>query len=192
MEDTERAATVERIAERIEAGALTADACKAEGTSDATLRRWMAADAALRERCTRARSVAADALAEEAVAIATGTSAARYADAQERRLAYDALRWLAGKRRPHEYGDKATIEHTGTVGHLHLDALRTLRPASGATPDDRRIDATARIARSDNALRDTVAPTPHVDAGKDEGEPQPIATTGRYPGWGDPIAPPES
>lgn len=125
----DRRAIIERIAARIEAGALNEPAARAEGISEDTRRRWCLADPELDAVHTRARSIGADALAEQAVGIAVtgaGPDGTRYADAQERRLAYDALRWLAGKRRPKDYGDKQQVEVSGGIEHLHLDALRAV------------------------------------------------------------------
>ena len=124
MTPEERRETLERVCARIEQGELTARAAEAEGVTDRSIRRWVTEDEAIRVRYTRARDLSADALAEQAVGIATGDG--EYEDAQERRLAYDALRWLAGKRRPKEYGDKQSIEVSGGIEHLHLDALRSI------------------------------------------------------------------
>lgn len=129
MTPEERKDILERVCARIEAGELTSKAAEAEGITDRTIRNWVSEDEAARFRYTRARELAADALAEQAVGIATtgvGPDGVTYTDAQERRLAYDALRWLAGKRRPKEYGDKQSIEVSGGIEHLHLDALRSI------------------------------------------------------------------
>lgn len=140
---------MERVCARIEQGAMTASAAEAEGVTDRTIRNWVQEDEAARFRYTRARELAADALAEQAVGIATtgvGPDGVTYEDAQERRLAYDALRWLAGKRRPKEYGDKQSIEVSGGIEHLHLDALR-------------KVSATARISNTVNTLAITEGDT---------------------------------
>ena len=133
---SERLAIIERIAARIEDGSLNEEAAVAEGISEDTRRRWCREDPALDAVHTRARTIGAHALAEEAVRIAAGKPAqdgTRYADAQERRLAYDALRWLAGKRRPREYGDRVEHAVTGSVQVQHLDALRAPRVSAKAT-----------------------------------------------------------
>lgn len=132
MTDDARETTADAIFHRIADGALTDEACEAESVTARTLRRWCEEDEVLRVRYMRARSIAADALAEESVRIAKGDGARRYADPQERRLAYDALRWLAGKRRPKEYGDRVEHEVSGSVSHLHLDALRAPRATASA------------------------------------------------------------
>lgn len=118
MTPEERKETLERVCALIDDGALTEDACRAEGITGKTLRQWVREDESARVRYTRARELAADALAEQAVGIATtgkGPDGVAYTDAQERRLAYDALRWLAGKRRPKEYGDRQSVD----VAHTH-------------------------------------------------------------------------
>lgn len=125
----ERAETLQRVFQRIEDGELVEDACTAEGISGRSLRNWLREMPELLPEYTRVRSEASHAIAEEAVRIAVHGRG----DAQERRLQYDALRWLAGKRRPKEYGDKVEHEVSGTVGHLHLEALRAPSLSARAT-----------------------------------------------------------
>jgi hypothetical protein len=110
----ERQAIAQSIIERITQGQLVRESVEAEGISIPTFYKWTEQDAALAERYMRARSIAADALAEQAVSIARDTTPET---AQADRLRYDALRWLAGKRRPKDYGDHKQVDvaHTVTV-----------------------------------------------------------------------------
>ena len=128
MTPEERRDTLNRIAIRIEDGAMVEEATRAEGITGTTLRNWTREDSELGRQLlavyARAREAAADQLAERAVRIATGDEPVK--DGTDRRLAYDALRWLAGKRRPKEYGDKQQVEVSGGIEHLHLDALRSI------------------------------------------------------------------
>lgn len=144
MTPEERRETLNRIALRIEDGMMVEEATRAEGITGTTLRNWVREDSDLGRQLlatyARAREAAADQLAERAVRIATGDEPVK--EGTDRRLAYDALRWLAGKRRPKEYGDKQSIEVSGGIEHLHLDALRS-------------ISAKARI---DNSLPTTTSP----------------------------------
>lgn len=142
--DEEKRAIVERIATRIEGGDLNAEACAAEGVNDETVRRWRRDNPALDEVYTRARLISADALAEEAVRVARSLG-----DPQSRRLEFDALRWLAGKRRPRDYGDRVDVEVGGTIGHLHLDALRAPK-----------VSATVKLANP--MASDDIAPPDHM------------------------------
>ena len=144
MTPEERRDTLTRIAIRIEDGLMVEEATRAEGITGTTLRNWVREDTELGRDLlavyARAREAAADQLAERAVRIATGDEPVK--EGTDRRLAYDALRWLAGKRRPKEYGDKQQVEVSGGIEHLHLDALRS-------------ISAKARIA---NDLADVTSP----------------------------------
>ena len=161
--------------EAVEAGESVRDACKLAGAAWGSISRWLAADATLAARYARARTIAAHGYAERALNVALDANAE---NVQVARLQVDTLKWRAAVADPKTYSERKQVEHTGTVGHLHLDALR----------------ATSRIARNDNALLDTVASPPRVEAGKQHGDSDapPIETTGIYPGWGDPIAPPSS
>lgn len=153
---------MERIAVRIEDGEMVEEATRAEGITGTTLRRWVAEDSPegreLRAMYARAREAAADQLAERAVRIATGDEPVK--DGTDRRLAYDALRWLAGKRRPKEYGDKQQVEVSGGIEHLHLDALRSITAKA-------RIANDLGHATSPIALPDS---TPYTGPIRGEGE----------------------
>lgn len=117
MTPEDRRAVLDRIAVRIEDGMMVEEATRAEGITGTTLRNWVREDTpegrALFAVYARAREAAADQLAERAVRIATGDEAVK--EGTDRRLAYDALRWLAGKRRPKEYGDRQQVDTTTTV-----------------------------------------------------------------------------
>ena len=166
--------TLSRICERIEDGELTEEAAQAEGITARTLRRWVAEDDAASVRYMRARSIAADALAEESVRIAKGDGARRYADSLERRLAYDALRWLAGRRRPKEYADRPPMDERPasiTVNVVRvgkgtpsapLPTVRASARLAGGTSDSANYHNGAREV-PDNAPLDAPTATTHAE-----------------------------
>ena len=130
---------MERVCARIEQGELIASASKAEGVTRSAVWEWARKHADLGDMYARARDASADALAEEALEVARASTSETYgAD----RVRIDTLKWAAAKRRPKEYGDKQSIEVSGGIEHLHLDALRS-------------ISAKARI---DNSLPSTTSP----------------------------------
>lgn len=80
------------------------------------------------DRYARAREAQADALAEEIIEISdestydtardeNGKVIVNMEHIQRDRLRVDSRKWLAGKLRPKKYGDKQTLEHTGTDGN---------------------------------------------------------------------------
>jgi hypothetical protein len=77
-----------------------------------TFFKWLEDDPSLQEQYRRARERAADADAEDVTDIAKRTLAGEY-DPQSARVAIDALKWSAGKRKPKVYGDKVQAELTG-------------------------------------------------------------------------------
>lgn len=78
----------------------------------------------------------ADKIADVAASVAAGQM-----DPQAARVAIDAYKWSAGKRRPKKYGDKLEIENTGSVAVTHtldvsglsLEELDVLEKALGGS-----------------------------------------------------------
>lgn len=76
----------------------------------------------------------ADKISDVAIAVAAGKM-----DPAAARVAIDAYKWSAGKRRPKRYGDKLEIEQTSTVqvthtldvSNLSLEELEVLEKALG-------------------------------------------------------------
>ena len=76
----------------------------------------------------------ADKIADVAAAVLEGS-----VDPNAARVAIDAFKWSAGKRRPKRYGEKLEVENTGTVAVTHtldvsklsLDELDVLEKALG-------------------------------------------------------------
>lgn len=116
--------------EYIADGLTVKEAATKAGTTRKSLWLWAATDAALGDLYARARSISADAYDDEALEVArTSTPETVAAD----RLRVDQLKWAAAKRRPKEYGDRQQVEVSGTVGHLHMDALKAGKVSAKAT-----------------------------------------------------------
>jgi hypothetical protein len=89
----------------------------------------------------RAREEQANAYADEIVDITKEAGI----DPATARMRIDALKWIAGKRKPKVYGDKLTNEHTGADGAalvfstIYEDTRPkaiTMQPAISKTDDD--------------------------------------------------------
>ena len=78
-----------------------------------TVMEWLDADAELADKYARARLASADADADKIGHIAHGVLKGEF-DPQAARVAIDALKWSAGKRKPKVYGDKLDVEHKGS------------------------------------------------------------------------------
>ena len=76
---------------------------------------WIAKDPLLLEQYMRAREAGADADAEDVTDIGKRTLTGEF-DPAAARVAIDALKWSAGRKRPKVYGDKAAVEHSGPDG----------------------------------------------------------------------------
>ena len=67
------------------------------------------------EQYTRAKTDSGDSDADKIEDIAERVITGEIGP-QEARVAIDAFKWTAGKKRPKKYGDKQQIEHSGKVG----------------------------------------------------------------------------
>jgi len=103
-----------KVIELIEAGSSENAACEKVGINRATFR-----SAALKARAgdEYARGLTALANAQaEALEKTIDDMRAGVIDAQMARVEIDARKWFASKFLPKQYGDKQTLEHTGTDG----------------------------------------------------------------------------
>jgi hypothetical protein len=101
-------ALAEAICDRLADGESLRTICRdAAMPYRATVRDWLARDPAFAAQYARARSEQAHALAELAVEIVLSAT-----DPQKDRLAFDALRWYAGKLAPKVYGERLEVEQT--------------------------------------------------------------------------------
>ena len=108
--DDKEAAVIAAIAE----GGTLADAAAAADVDRSTVKRWLAADdrEEFRAQYVQARQDQADAFADKILDIARNDKR----DPSCRRVEIDALKWLAGKRKPKVYSDKTEHEHSGPGG----------------------------------------------------------------------------
>lgn len=123
-------AVVFELLERIADGESLRAICRDDHMPDkATVFRWLADDADLRDQYARARETQADSIFDEIIEIADdarndwmerqgpdgqGVGWQLNGDhVQRSRLRIDARKWMAGKLRPKVYGDKVEHEHKG-------------------------------------------------------------------------------
>jgi len=103
-----------------------------------TIMRWVRDNPEFAADYTRAREDMADHDADKIADVAKLVSDGKM-DPQAARVAIDAYKWSAGKRRPKRYGDKLEIEqtsnvavtHTLDVSNLTLEELDVLEKALG-------------------------------------------------------------
>jgi hypothetical protein len=121
---------------------------KRHGVTASALRRWATEDAAIGALYARARSVSAGGLEDAAVAVANASTAESY---QADRVKIDTYKWAAAKRHPKEYGDKATVEHTGSQA-LTVRVVRDGQADAAQAIAAPTVTATARLAAADAPL----------------------------------------
>lgn len=103
-----------------------------------TVMRWVRDNPQFAAQYAQAREDMADHDADKIADVAEQV-AGGLIDPQAARVAIDAYKWSAGKRRPKRYGDKLEIEQTSTVAVTHtldvsnltLDELDVLEKALG-------------------------------------------------------------
>ena len=103
-----------------------------------TVMRWAREVPSFLEEYTRARDDSADLDADRVAEVAQAVRDGKI-DPNAARVAIDAYKWSAGKRKPKKYGEKVEIATTGTVqvshtltiDHLSSDELDVLEKALG-------------------------------------------------------------
>jgi hypothetical protein len=80
--------------------------------------RWVRDNPEFAASYARAREDMADHDADKIADVAEAVAAGKI-DPQAARVAIDAYKWSAGKRRPKRYGEKLEIEQTGSVAVTH-------------------------------------------------------------------------
>lgn len=108
--------------------------------SYSTVMRWIRDNPEFAQNYTRACEDMADNDADKIADVAQRVIAG-LVDPQAARVAIDAYKWSAGKRRPKKYGDKLEIENTGSVAVTHtldvsglsLEELDVLEKALGGS-----------------------------------------------------------
>lgn len=89
--------------------------CAREGMPDrTTINRWQNERPEFASQCARARALQVDMLVENMADIEAGVLTGEI-DPTAARVVLDSQRWRAIKVAPQKYGDKASIEHTGTM-----------------------------------------------------------------------------
>jgi hypothetical protein len=100
--------------------------------------RWIRANPEFAASYAQAREDMADADADKIADVAQSVIEGGL-DPNAARVAIDAYKWSAGKRRPRRYGEKLEVENTGTVqvthtldvSNLTLEQLDALEAALG-------------------------------------------------------------
>jgi len=102
------------VVDHIRFGGTCRNAKEAIGVGERTIFNWLSDPKreAFRQHYMRAREDQADAFADKIVEIIEHPAL----DPADKRVRMDALKWIAGKRKPKVYGDKVTNEHTGVDG----------------------------------------------------------------------------
>lgn len=110
----------DRICERLVAGESIRAICSDDGMPTwPAISKWLNEKPEFAIQYARAREDQAEALADRIIEIADDESI----DAHHKRIMVDARKWVAAKLKPKRYGDKAEVEHSGSVG-LTVNVLR--------------------------------------------------------------------
>jgi len=117
------------------------DACAKAQTTWRSIGTWMQDPANMTvegvpflARYARARSMSAEVYADRAVTTVEDVDTERLSSeaVQLARLKVDTYKWRAAMADPKGYGDRKQVEVTGSVSHLHLDALKAPRVSARA------------------------------------------------------------
>lgn len=100
------------ILEIIRNGGTLDEAAEAAKVNARTVLRWLEADDEFRRKYAQAREDQGDWFADKIASIALDPAR----EGSDITARVNALKWLAGKRKPKVYGDKVTNEHTGADG----------------------------------------------------------------------------
>lgn len=100
------------ILEIIRNGGTLDEAAEAAKVSARTVLRWLEADDEFRRKYAQAREDQGDWFADKIASIALDPAR----EGSDITARVNALKWLAGKRKPKVYGDKITNEHSGPDG----------------------------------------------------------------------------
>jgi hypothetical protein len=117
------------ICDKLSNGQSLRSICLADDMPDKrTVFRWLRQHQEFCHQYARAKEESADVLADEILDIADdgtgdmtvdqeGNERVNNENIQRSRLRVDARKWIASKLKPKKYGDKAEIEHSGTMNH---------------------------------------------------------------------------
>lgn len=148
----ERAALSAAVLEGMSNGLSAYKACQAVKISHCTFLDWVASDAELCNKYTRARENLIERMANELLEISdadpevTGDGKKDWAAIQKHKLQVDTRKWLLSKLAPRKYGDRIEVagdkdaplkvEHAIDVSKLSTDALAQIVAARKATDVD--------------------------------------------------------
>lgn len=113
------------LCEIIAEGGTVSQAAEALKVHPSTIWRWLRDEdrAELRDKYTRSREDQGDWFADKIIEIALDPNR----EANDITARVNALKWLAGKRKPKVYGDKIQTEMSGSITLTHEDALAQLK-----------------------------------------------------------------
>jgi len=118
------------ICDRIAGGEGLATICRDRDLpSRRAVRDWLDKDENFAAMFARAREHQADHYAEEIITIADDALDRSHEGIQAARLQVDARKWVASKLRPRVYGDRSSVEHTGSFAIEHLVSGSFVRSA---------------------------------------------------------------
>lgn len=173
-------ATAELIAARLADGETLSSICRTPGMPRRqTVHQWRMKIPAFADLYARAREIGMESMADDVLTIADDDSGDRDADGkpnsasvQRARLQVDARRFLMSKLAPKVYGDRTTVEHTGTVEQrVTLSDRERLRRLATFLEEDKRagvlIEGTASRGDGDGPGPDS----PRLPASFDEHGP---------------------
>ncbi len=150
------------LLERVAAGATIKTVAADLGVSRGQIYNWVKAGGEAREEKFRAaRTLSADAMADDALEILDalpGQPLLTNAQVQAGTARANYRRWLASVRNREEYGEKAGVNVSVNIGQLHLDALK----AAGHMPVPEGIPE-AEIVDEGPAPEAPAFPTPTTD-----------------------------
>jgi hypothetical protein len=110
----------DRICERLASGESLRSICRDDDMpSWPAISKWLSEKPDFAAQYARAREDQAEAHADRIIEIADDESI----DAHHKRIMVDARKWVASKLKPKRYGDKAEVEHSGSVG-LTVNVVR--------------------------------------------------------------------
>lgn len=128
------------ILEIIRNGGTLDEAALAAKVTRQTVCRWLQDDSEFRDKYAQAREDQGDWFADKIAAIALD-DAKEPADITAR---VNALKWLAGKRKPKAYGDKITNEHVGADGgNLRIEVVKRVIVDPTGNPDSEGVPPAA-------------------------------------------------
>lgn len=127
------------ILEIIRDGGTLDEAATAANVSARTILRWLDADEEFRRKYARAREDQGDWFADKIATIALDPER----EGSDITARVNALKWLAGKRKPKVYGDKVDLTHSGGDAPIRIEAVRRVIVDPTGNPDSEGVPPAA-------------------------------------------------